>query len=84
MEKPDEKLYVLKLDEGKYYVGRTTNFITRLSQHLTGQGSAFTTRYKIVDIELVRKLEDQHDEDEEEELPAGAERHYRMCLFLYR
>ena len=41
-------LYVLKLEQGKYYVGITTNFTNRLQQHKDGCGSTWTKKYKFI------------------------------------
>lgn len=38
-------IYVLKLCDGKYYVGRTNNIVRRIEEHLTGQGSEWTKFY---------------------------------------
>ena len=38
--------YVLELEDGKYYVGKSTNLNLRLAQHFTGDGSRWTKRYK--------------------------------------
>ena len=41
-------IYVLKLVEDRYYVGRTTNILNRIEQHFTGYGaSIYTKKYKI-------------------------------------
>jgi predicted GIY-YIG superfamily endonuclease len=42
-------LYVLKLNNEKYYVGQTTQ-LKRLRQHLNGNGSAFTKLHGVVSI----------------------------------
>ena len=35
-------VYVLKLEDGTYYVGESTNTDVRVAQHKAGQGAAFT------------------------------------------
>jgi len=39
-------IYVLKLQGGKYYVGKSNDVIGRYQQHMSGQGSAWTKKYK--------------------------------------
>ena len=41
-------VYVLQLQHGKYYVGRTANCEARVRQHLRGRGSAWTRLHKPV------------------------------------
>jgi hypothetical protein len=48
-----KRLYVLALEEGKYYVGTTRKTAQqRMSEHLNGGGTAWTERYKPVKIIL--------------------------------
>jgi len=39
-------IYVLKLQGNKYYVGKSQDVIGRYQQHINGQGSAWTKKYK--------------------------------------
>lgn len=39
-------IYVLELDQGKYYVGKSDNFLKRFNDHLKGKGSEWTQMYK--------------------------------------
>lgn len=57
-------LYILKCKDGKYYVG-TTNLDTskRLMQHMKGNGSAWTKKYKPLWIEKEILNCDKYDED---------------------
>ena len=41
-----EHIYILKLKEGKYYIGKTKNIEKRWNEHLSGEGSAWTKKYK--------------------------------------
>lgn len=42
-------VYVLQLENGKYYVGKTSkNICERFHEHLKGEGSAWTRKYKPV------------------------------------
>lgn len=56
-------IYVLRLDGGKYYVGKTNNVMTRYQQHLNGSGSAWTIKYKPVSLEKVIKNVSVFEED---------------------
>lgn len=44
MEKTN--IYALKLQGGKYYVGKSSDVIGRFQQHMNGQGSSWTKKYK--------------------------------------
>ena len=44
----ETNVYVLQLQHGKYYVGRTANCEARVRQHLRGRGSAWTRLHKPV------------------------------------
>lgn len=44
-------LYVLKLEQGKYYVGSTNNLDQRFAQHCNGNGSAWTQRYPPIEVQ---------------------------------
>ena len=43
-------IYVLKLEGGKYYVGKTENPEFRLEKHFNTKGSAWTKKYKPISI----------------------------------
>ena len=58
-----EKIYVLRLDKGKYYIGKTAKFIPRLQQHINKVASSWTTAYPVVDVEEIRLLVSDHDEN---------------------
>ena len=47
-------VYVLRLAEGKYYVGSTDHFNNRLFQHYNNEGSLWTKKYKPMKICGVR------------------------------
>ena len=40
-------IYILKLEHDKYYVGATSNLDKRLKDHMNGNGSEWTKRYKM-------------------------------------
>ena len=56
-------IYILKLQGGKYYVGKTSDPMKRYQEHLEGQGSAWTKKYKPVSLEKVIKNASPFDED---------------------
>lgn len=56
-------IYILLLEQGKYYIGKTTNPIYRLEKHLSFNGSAWTKKYKpIIVLEILPNCDD-YDED---------------------
>lgn len=56
-------IYTLKLTNGKYYVGKTTNPSFRLDNHFNSNGSSWTMKYKPIKIlELIPNCDD-YDED---------------------
>ena len=57
-----EQLYVLQLEGGKYYIGKTSSPSDRYKQHLAGTGAAWTKKFKPVKMVEVRPLKDSHDE----------------------
>jgi predicted GIY-YIG superfamily endonuclease len=58
-----ETLYVLQLEDGKYYVGKTTNLKRRVEEHSKGNGSEWTWTYRPVKVLESRPLKDDHDEN---------------------
>ena len=44
-------IYILQLECGKYYVGKTKNMDIRYRQHMNGNGSFWTKKYKPIKIE---------------------------------
>lgn len=51
-------IYILLLEGDNIYVGRTTNMTKRYQEHLSGKGSAWTQKHK-----LIRKLEEYPNSD---------------------
>ena len=43
-------IYILKLENNKYYVGRTKRMNQRTNEHFTGNGSEWTKRHKPVSV----------------------------------
>jgi len=56
-------IYILKLENGKYYVGKTTNPSFRIERHFNSTGSAWTSKYKPVSVETIIPDCDDYDED---------------------
>ena len=56
-------IYVLKLKQNKYYVGKTTNPTYRLDDHFSEGGSVWTQKYKPISIHELRP--DRPDTDEQ-------------------
>lgn len=62
-DKPKFHIYVLKCEEGKYYVGKSYDFPARYKKHLAGEGAFWTKRYKPIGfVELLGNV-DKYDED---------------------
>jgi len=56
-------IYILELEEGKYYVGKTTNPNFRLKKHFDSNGSVWTQKFKPIRvIEIIPNCDD-YDED---------------------
>ena len=53
-------IYILELEDGKYYVGKSHNLESRLRSHFNGEGAVWTKRYKPI---RVLKTIDTADED---------------------
>jgi predicted GIY-YIG superfamily endonuclease len=58
-----EFIYILKLKNNKYYIGKTQNVENRYEQHLNGNGSSWTKKYKPISIIKQIKSTSQFDED---------------------
>ena len=56
-------IYVLRLEGGRYYIGKTDNVIKRYQQHLSGNGSAWTKKYKPVSLENTIENVSSFEED---------------------
>ena len=55
-------IYVLLLEQNKYYIGKTTNPSFRLEQHVNSEGSYWTKKYKPVQIHELKPEQTDHDE----------------------
>jgi len=56
-------IYILQLENNKYYVGKTNNPQFRLEQHFNSTGSVWTTKYKPLSVLEIIKDCDEYDED---------------------
>jgi hypothetical protein len=56
-------IYILKLEQNKYYVGLTKNPNSRIQEHFNGNGSSFTSLYKPIHIVKQIQTYDRYDED---------------------
>ena len=56
-------IYVLRLEGGRYYIGKSNDVIERYSQHLNGSGSAWTRKYKPLSLEKTIKNVSPFEED---------------------
>ncbi len=56
-------IYVLRLQSGKYYVGKSENPEKRFEEHKNGIGSSWTKKYKPVELVKVIKNASHFDED---------------------
>lgn len=56
-------IYILKLENNKYYVGKTDNLERRKQEHLNGTASSWTKKYKPIGIDQIIKNASSYDED---------------------
>ena len=56
-------IYVLRLRNDKWYIGRTSNVERRYEQHLKGEGSKWTFLHQPLNIHETRELKSDDDED---------------------
>lgn len=60
----NELIYGLKLSQGKFYVGKTSDLSKRFDEHKSGVGSAWTKMYKpVADPIILKKPADIFDEN---------------------
>ena len=60
---PNTCIYVLRLEGGRYYIGKSDNVMNRYQQHLNGNGSAWTRKYKPVSLEKTIENVSPFEED---------------------
>jgi len=56
-------IYILELEQGKYYVGKTNNPHFRLESHFNSNGSEWTKKYKPIRVLELKSNCDDYDED---------------------
>ena len=56
-------IYVLKIEKGKYYIGKSFNPLKRFNEHLIGKGAQFTKKYQPLQIEKIYENASNYDED---------------------
>ena len=56
-------IYVLRLEGGRYYIGKSDNIMNRYQQHLNGSGSAWTRKYKPISLEKTIENVSSFEED---------------------
>ena len=56
-------IYVLRLEDDKYYIGKANNAYKRIKEHFNGNGSEWTKKYKPLDIQEIIHNEDSAAED---------------------
>ena len=56
-------IYILKLENNKYYVGKTSNPTFRLEQHFNSDGSLWTKKYNPIKVIEIIPNCDNYDED---------------------
>jgi len=56
-------IYILKLKESKYYIGKSNNVLNRYHQHMNRNGSSWTRKYKPISIEKTIENVSSFEED---------------------
>ena len=56
-------IYIIKLEDNKYYIGKTNNLERRKQEHIDGNASAWTNKYKPISIEKIIPNASPFDED---------------------
>ena len=56
-------IYILRLEGGKYYVGKSEDVINRYQQHMNGGGSSWTRKYKPISLEKTIENASPFEED---------------------
>jgi len=57
------KIYVLQLQDNKYYVGKTNDVDARFAEHLSVEGSGWTSKYPPISVIEIRESKSPLDED---------------------
>ena len=59
----DTNIYIWKLENNKYYIGKSNNLDIRIQSHLNGNASAWTKKYKPILIEQIIPNASHFDEN---------------------
>lgn len=51
-------IYILKLEENRYYIGYTSDPKKRINEHLNGNGCSFTKKYKPIAVDKIKYDDD--------------------------
>ena len=62
-KKMSTSIYILKLEEGNYYVGKSDNPAQRFIQHINGEGAAWTKKYRPLKLLNIHENQSPFDED---------------------
>ena len=62
--RPIEVIYILRLEHGYWYIGRTTNMERRYMQHISGKGAKWTFLHRPLAIHETISLKSEKHEDE--------------------
>ena len=60
-------IYKLNLENGKKYVGKTTDVDRRMDQHFSGNGSKVTKKFKPIDGKIIDEVPGFFSDDVEQE-----------------
>ena len=56
-------IYILRLQGGKYYIGKTVDVVKRYQEHLSGHGAQWTRKYRPISLERTIPNASPFDED---------------------
>jgi predicted GIY-YIG superfamily endonuclease len=56
-------IYILNLENGKYYIGKSNNIANRVQQHIEGDGSVWTRKYKPISVKQILQNVSPFEED---------------------
>jgi predicted GIY-YIG superfamily endonuclease len=82
-------IYVLKLVDDRYYIGRSQNIVQRIEDHFSGNGSIYTKKYKplsVVEIVEEKTIDDEKNKTIEyiEKYTWEKVRGYTWCRVEYK
>lgn len=58
-----KSVYILELEQNKWYIGSSINYKSRVDSHFSGNGSEYTKLYKPIKLHKVYSNSDEIDED---------------------